>query len=276
MKTYTILALLLFVASPALSDTYEIFDDWGGTWSDAEKDNISNDDDLMCWAATASNVLEWTGWHGAGGLTTTDPMFDNFCAHWTDDGGLMEFGWDWWFDGTYSGPSSTGLSLPTTGWSQPDVAGGGAWYPGETFTDYYHRTWQNSLAMSAIDSYLHDGYGTGLGIYGISHTGGHAITVWGYDYTLGDPDDYLGIWVSDSDNDKNGADPRPDTLNYYGVNWNSLYGVWELQGGYSGWYIGEVMALEQNPGIAPVPVPAAVLLGMLGLGVVGIKLRRFA
>jgi hypothetical protein len=268
LKFLSIVALLLFAASPALSDTYYLWTDHGGTWVDAEKDNVSSDDDLMCWAATASNVLEWTGWHGPGALTTTDPMFDYYCDHWTDDGGMMEFGWDWWFDGTYSGPT-------TAGWSQPDVPGGGGWYPTATFSDYYHRTWQDSLAMSAIDSYLHAGYGTGLGIYPNSGPGGHAITVWGYEWdaTSGD---YLSVWVSDSDDDKGGPDPRSDQLQQYGVSYDSGDGWWELLGGYSGWHIGEVQGLEQNPGFAPIPVPGAVLLGILGLGAAGMKLRKYA
>ena len=58
------------------------------------------EDDLMCWAAAASNVLEWTGWGVVGGMTNTDEMFQHFQDHWTDLGGSSEYAWNWWFDGT--------------------------------------------------------------------------------------------------------------------------------------------------------------------------------
>jgi len=41
-------------------------------------------------------------------------------------------------------------------------------------------------------------------------------------------------------------------------------------------FVNNGVYLEQNPGIAPVPVPGAVLLGVLGLGVAGLKLCKFA
>ena len=60
-----------------------------------------------------------------------------------------------------------------------------------------------------------------------------------------------------------------------------VHDTWGLGGGTMTWggsYAGRlhygVMVLEITGGV--VPVPAAVLLGILGLGVVGIKLRRFA
>ena len=71
----------------------------------------------MCWAAAASNILVWTGW-GDIYSTDEDNIFGYFQDHWTDSGALMEFGWDWWFDGTNP---SQGWS----GWSQVDDPGGG-------------------------------------------------------------------------------------------------------------------------------------------------------
>ena len=41
---------------------YFVYNDYGGSWSDAEKNNVNTEDDLMCWAAASSNVLDWTGW----------------------------------------------------------------------------------------------------------------------------------------------------------------------------------------------------------------------
>ncbi|HUU42822.1 MAG TPA: proprotein convertase P-domain-containing protein, partial [Planctomycetota bacterium] len=63
--------------------SYLLTDFHGGTWSDTEKSPTNTEDDLMCWAAAASNVLEWTGWGETGGMTTSDQMFAYFQNHWT-------------------------------------------------------------------------------------------------------------------------------------------------------------------------------------------------
>ena len=228
-------------------DSYMLIDHHGGSWADTEKSPTNTEDDLMCWAAAASNVLEWTGWGTVAGMTTADQMFAYFQDHWTDQGGMMEYGWDWWFDG----------SNPSQGWpdwSQVDVAGGG-FYPTENFFSYYHEESSDAAALSAIDQYLHAGYGVGIGIYG---PGGHAITCWGYNYNPADTDDYYGVWVTDSDDYKSDPTP-PDMLRYYEVAYTS--GRWYLQDYYGSdaWYIGAVQALEQNPDDPdPDPSPDAI------------------
>jgi len=216
-------------------ESYFLYDNWGGTWCDAEKSPTNIEDDLMCWAASASNALEWTGWGDADGMTTTDEMFEYFQDHWTDDGGLMEYGWDWWFDGTYSGPVEAG-------WSQVDVPGGG-FFPSLPFDDYYHEETDVSQTMAAIDDYLHAGYSVTLGVYADDGSGAHAITCWGYSYDPSEPTNYTGIWVTDSDDDKTSS-YRPDRLRYYEVV-DTLFG-WYLQDFYGvyNWFIGAVQALE--------------------------------
>ena len=52
----------ILFASNASATSYYLWDDWGGTYSDAEKSPTNTDDDLMCWAASAANLLAWTGW----------------------------------------------------------------------------------------------------------------------------------------------------------------------------------------------------------------------
>ncbi|NQT86623.1 PKD domain-containing protein, partial [bacterium] len=222
-----------FDGTPA-GESYMLFEEWGGAWTDAEKSPANSEDDLMCWAAAAANILEWTGWGLVDGMTDSDDIFGYFQDHWTDEGSLMEFGWDWWFDGTN----------PTEGWAdwaQVDVAGGG-FFPDEDFNDYYVRQGNDSLALDAIHTYLTGGYGVGLGLYG---PGGHGITCWGVNYDPLDPANFYGIWVTDSDDSKYTTSP-PDQFRYFDV--QESEGKWFLQDYYgtSNWYIGEVQGLALN------------------------------
>jgi hypothetical protein len=254
IKRRLLISSLVVVVSAgfASADSYMLTDNWGGSWCDAEKSPApNNQDDLMCWAAAASNVLEWTGWGKVESMTNTDQMFTYFQDHWTDKGGMMDFGWDWWFDGTND-------SEGWDGWSQVDVAGGG-FFPSETFSDYYVENWNTSQSMSAIDEYLHDGYGVTLAVYG-DISGGHAITCWGYDYST-TPNEYLGLWVTDSDDDKGDSTPE-DELKYYDVEYDSDAGKWYLADFYGrdDWYIGGVEALK-----TPEPATGSLLIVSMAL-----------
>jgi hypothetical protein len=239
--TTSIVFIVLTVTTSALGDqtptgvSYMLHENWGGTWSDAEKSRYSSEDDNMCWAASTANILEWTGWGHVDGMTNTDQMFGYFQDHWTDQGGLMGYGWQWWFTGVNA---SSGWS----GWAQVDVAGGG-FHPSVTYNDYQHYSSNDASAMSTINTYLRAGYGTSIAIYG---PGGHAITVWGLSHETGNPTAYNGLYITDSDDYKSNPSP-PDRLRYYDVQYND--GKWYLQDYYSSneWYIGVVSGLAAAP-----------------------------
>ncbi len=212
-----------------------IFDLFNGTWSDAEKDATSTEDDLLCWAATASNMLEYTGWGLVNGMTKSDQMLDYFENHWQDVGELTQNALTWWFDGkgTYGG--------------DVDVAGGG-FYPGFNPSTYVHVESNNANILSFIRSYTTLGSAMGIWIHdGFSHE----ITCWGYNYDPAlqpsDPAYYKGLWVTDSDDDKGVANAytAPNHLHYYSVTWDSADSRWMMNDYAPGTMIEEAVSLDR-------------------------------
>ena len=267
MRNFTVGLLLVLAASavPAAGDatptgsSYMLVDHWGGTWSDAEKDAADPNDDEMCWAAIAANILDWTGWGDVGGMTNDDQMFQYYVDHWTNSGGMMEYAWAWWFDGNNYGPS-----FPPT-WSQVDVPGGN-FHPTEDFSDYYFEHTDEATAMFAVDDYLRAGLGVSVTVFAPGFA--HGLTVWGFNYDpakQGDPNGYLGIWVTNSGDDRDNPSP-PDRLRNYEL--DNTGGVWHVQGFYDSnlYWINDVQALDR------IPEPGA--LSLLALGVVGLLSRR--
>ena len=254
IKGIVFVAIFSLISGSAFA-TYIGYD----TWYDTNKSSSNSEDDSMCWAAAASNILYWGDWNTPV-YSSEDAVWQHFQNHWTDKGSIMEFGWNWWLNGT--------LPPDWPNWSQVDVPGGvpldGFW-PDHSFNNYYHREWNDSLAMSAIDGYIQANYGVTLGVYG---PGGHAITLWGYEYD----GDYQGIYITDSDNTKNLANWNQKILSYYDVSYSGSR--WYLQNFYDSndWYIGEVQALGQHP-ISAIPEPNALFL--FGISLLGLARFRF-
>ena len=216
-------AVCICLTSPAFGLTYLNYEQWGGTWQDVNKN--WNDDSNLCWAAAASNILEWAGW-GTPADSIEQNIFDEFKEHWTNQGSLAEYGWRWWLNGI--------LPPQDEGWAQVNVSGGGNYWPSLNFYNYYYWDVDTSTIMSSLQSYLRSGYGVTLSVY--TNGGGHALTAWGYDYDSSG--NYTGVWVSDSDDNSS-------TMKRLSVSYSN--GQWNLGDSYTGWYIGNVQALERNP-----------------------------
>ena len=222
---------------------YRLFDDWGGFWADAEKDPDPGDD-LLCWAATATNMMEWTGWGFVGGMEdgNTDDFFQFFRNHVTDGGHFIDAAIDWWFDGT--------LRDEGTGAATEDVDHTGFWIPPSVPNIWIFDDWSKPDVLQNIAIQLLAGRPVGLSIYS-DGGGAHAVTCWGFNYDTnygpGDTEYYKGVWLSDSDSHKGQWNP-PDVLRYYAVQWNSGDGRWEMPNYGGGWYIWGVTSLEMFPG----------------------------
>jgi hypothetical protein len=230
-----------------------IFDDWGGTWSDVEKSPIDEGDDEMCWAATAANILAWTGWGFRDGMTDADEIFGYLTDHWSNEGGMPYFAWDWWFDGDH-------IRQGWAGWAQVVVPGGGFW-PDVAFNDFYRTEVFDWNMGSKVASFLRAGYAVGLAVTG---PGNHAISCWGYSFEYPNILECTGVWVTDSDDDKDSLDP-PDQLRYYAL--RHADDRWYLEDFYGSdeWYISDAQGLA-------IPEPTSIVT--LVLGAWGITRRR--
>lgn len=168
-------------------------ENYGGTWHDANKGLWDGQDDSLCWAAAASNILDWSGWGPyAGYKEGAGQILDSFGYHWTDKAGNVYKGWDWWFHG------DEGYTTPNSKSSYVDVPGGGGFFRGLDLSDYSKSRSVASNALTTIADYLQDGYGVALSIDNIKTGGGHAIACWGYKYNSADPSHIYGLYLTDS------------------------------------------------------------------------------
>ena len=202
----------MIIAQYAIGADFELED---LSFIDAEKTGkqYNNGDSLLCWAATASNMLTYTGWTAKAdqGFETADDVFDAFVNAFTDSGGAIFYGIGWFFNGVnlfaLQDPTATSATDGTGGYLNEyafDMVSG------DVFIDT-----DPIGGMRSLYAHLRAGCGIGLGltIYSRgSYAGGHADTCWGYvadtAYPDTDPRYYAGLFITDSDSDKTFSERR--------------------------------------------------------------------
>ena len=198
---------------------------------DAEK-KWQNDtrDRNICWAASAADMLELTGWNTG---ENEDEAFSDFRENFSDLGGYQAAGISWYLNGvnteqyiTVSG--NIAYREMTSGAAQQLKPGtGGYWKDyaaGEVAQSVSAYENAEDLLLSAAEK-LEEGYGVGLGTYlyqnGTYLKSGHALSVFGHILQVIDQavDRIRGLFISDSDNSafqpEGEAEERPDTYTLY-------------------------------------------------------------
>jgi hypothetical protein len=251
---FAVLFVLSIAVAASATPAYVDGVDQTAGWLDVNKTWI--DDGLLCWAASASNILAYTGWIGAPNLSTTNQIFDDFKAHWNNDAGVPQYAIQWWFDGVN----------PMQGWGivaqLTDLTHTG-FYTTSLFNDNFQSVVLDSDFETTLSDWVNGDVGISLKI--VWDTFSHYLTLWGID-TATDQ-----IFVTDSDD----SETALQTYTYDPTTWQLNYrGRSTLMTGISGldlWGAGDPDPTPRQGG--EVPEPSTMLL--LGSGLIGLLgLRR--
>ena len=184
---------------------------------DAEKlYSTRGGDDLLCWAASCSNMLHYTGWGAQAQFNDEDALLKEFAASFIDAGFGPEMGIRWFFSGsTFDAGSNNNIKSYTKSGGflkQYDVSN-------LCNLVEVNNHWKEE--MPGLINRLKEGYGIELTVGWFYSTGSHAITMWGVivnnDYTPNEKGYYDTFIVTDSDSNR----PETDTK-YRGIQLNTF------------------------------------------------------
>jgi hypothetical protein len=255
--------------------TYSVFG--AGTPFDVNKANDAENN--LCWAASAANILAYTGWDG--GFAGAGDIYSEYVSHWSNQYGRPDTAWEWWMNATDPTSASQVVNPMPPGWS--------GYYPADNAADYIQSQWDDAAILSSIDDFLHDGAGVSLRIETFNRDdvwqSAHFLTVWGFVFddaeTQGTNDYYRNLLVTDSDEPLAMADWGSDYgynfgdgLQTYGLSFDNGDNAWYLRDYFDGVYddYGYSIRLSDVVALSPQSVPEASslavwsVLSMVGVG----------
>ena len=256
-------------------------------------------DQNICWAAAASNVLQW--WQDTrSDLKSTTPngksatydvmpqvaqlaIYQTISTNWTNSGGSVEQAYNWWVNGgmldTTAYPSLSTTTAPGGYWKElgltvPQSSSGGA-VDNPLFSAY--SFWEGdtrSGVYQKLTNSINNNWGTTLTVG--EEGRGHAITMWGYDT---DKDGNLIIYLTDSDDYAVEMFRQKVVVNDYTDEYgsshcdiyltsldgeNDVYSYNYEEAGLSGIRLGEIQSFTAPLGDLRIPEPGAGILFLCG------------
>ncbi len=205
---------------------------------DAEKTDARSggEDSMMCWAASAANVLFFTGWNSEEqGHSDEDRIYGDFLENFSNGVSWQGSSINWYLNGINLAQDSTldnemiyGEEESFRGPQQRREGSGGYAmdYAAGTVVSLVNDIPDSMEAIRSACMKLEEGYGIlgGAGYYNASRErcGGHALTLFGYvRKEKGDPArDIVSLFAADSEDDaKNGEssarEERPNRFRAY-------------------------------------------------------------
>lgn len=167
-------------------------------WVDFNKSYSNTRDNNLCWAAAASNIIDW--WQKQYEIKDSIPqgnaIWDKFKNSFSDNGGDPSKAFQWWLDGTYNTGGSSGYaeleaSASAMYYMKP-------WeYNGPRAKDYIQRFGGDYQTLSqSIISSLKSGCGITLSLSSV-----HEVTLWGVEYDS-ISNKITKLWLTDSDDEQ--------------------------------------------------------------------------
>ena len=210
---------------------------------DAEKTGYG--DSSLCWAGTASNMLAYTGWGDVNGFQTADDIFAYFNANFTNTGGWMDRGCEWFITGKYAGSYNS---------AQLVSAASGGFYSVEDGSAVTSLKVANNVSkVTNMIDHLQSGSAVALALSYTGLSASHAVTLWGvvYDTSLSptDPNYYKALMITDSDDNYGSGANAPNRLKCISIE-SSTSGWYFLTSYYgrSNCYVYGYTALAARPG----------------------------
>lgn len=193
-------------------------------WLDYEKNPGEDGDDNLCWAASASCIIDY--WQGlyvtSSSIPSGSAIWERFKKVSADRGGNQIYAIQWWLGGDYEGKTlkdddktndraaevddSTSLPIQT----DLNTFSGYYWdaipdtYPDSINTSpqaahmqdfiWYDFGWLDDFSTTLINRI--SSAPIGLGLMDTNEVLGHAITLWGVEY---ENDTISKVWITDSD-----------------------------------------------------------------------------
>lgn len=195
-------------------------------WSDFNKSSSYQDDDELCWAAAASNVIDW--WQKQYRVPDATPVgeaiWDTFKEMVVmDAGGSSLSAFQWWLTGIYNPTNKTeqargywGLNTGSAIALENDSIPHGYYYDeypninnyiypgqeGSALSRFLTREDGHTITAETIDAKLRAGSAVTLSLssLGGSKKLAHSVTLWGVDYELsGGAMTISRLWLTDAD-----------------------------------------------------------------------------
>ena len=258
-----------------------------GGWVDYDKDAINKpymEDEGMCWAAAASNVITWWQNHNADQLTSsslpTHNAWDVYRLVYLNIGGVPSNAFNWYINGI----SRDQYDVPQYGFGSVMDAEvydntkefNIQWYFDGGFLSGVYSTAENPVLLSVgnSDSYalcrrIVDAIESGYAL--VLSASSHALTLWGVEYEETDKGTVITkAWVTDSDDYKSQLVESSEFSVKSGSDGNAVAMKLPTYGDGTSFVYSAISGMRTDI----IPEPATGTLSLLALAALAARRRR--